>query len=88
MKYLSKNTEKYLSEIDNFFDDEINIDKRFKNIMIFFTKGILDNSDYELLEISKQPDYITSKKKLCGFYELLKYLIINNLCENDILNKK
>ena len=30
MKYLSKNTEKYLSETDNFFDDEIIIDKRFK----------------------------------------------------------
>ena len=38
MKYLSKNTEKYLSEIDNFFDDEINIDKRFKKYYDFLQK--------------------------------------------------
>ena len=62
--------------------------KDLKNIMIFYKRYFSNHSDYELLEISKQPDYITSKKKLCGFYELLKYLIINNLCENDILNKK
>ena len=53
--------------------------------MIFLQNIYFSNdSDYELLEISKQPDYITSKK-LCGFYELLKYLIINNLCEKIFL---